>query len=119
MSREKALESIIVLALASLLFYLWSDIIWLIYVSVGLLAIALISKKITVIIGKIWLTFSHWLGMIMNYIILSLIYYLVLFPLALLQRLTGKNQILKKENPDSYFHKRKHLFTSKDIDHLW
>jgi hypothetical protein len=119
MNREKALETIVILALVSLIIFLRWNIDWLIYLSIGLLILSLISKKLTALIGKSWLVFSRYLGMTMNYIILFLIFHLILIPLSLLQRLIGKNQILNKKNSNSYFHQRKHLFTKKDIEHPW
>lgn len=119
MSREKSLETIIVLVLASLIIYLLSDVSWLVYVAVCLLIFSLVSRKITTFIAKGWLFFAHYFGMVMNYLILIIIYYVILFPLAMLQRLLGKNQILKQNTTDSYFKKREHLFSQKDIDHLW
>jgi len=116
MSREKALETIIVLALVTLIVSLWRDINWLIYVSIGFLVIALASKKLTSLIGKGWFAFSHYFGIVMNHIILFIIFFLFLLPLSQLQKLMGKKQ--NKED-SSYFQKRNHLFTTKDVEHPW
>ncbi len=119
MKHEKSLETIIVLALAFLVLALWRHIPVLFYVSAGLLVLPLISKKATNLIGQAWMGFSQVLGAVMNHILLFLMYYLVLFPLSLLQKLSGKNQILKKSDGDSYFHKRNHTYSAKDVDHPW
>lgn len=119
MNREKALETIIVLALVFLVVYLKFDTIWAIYVAVGLLALSFISKKITLVIGKVWFSFSHYLGLVMNQIIMFVIFYVVLLPLSFFQRLMGNNQILKKNKGNSYFHERNHLYTKKDIEKPW
>ena len=119
MNREKALETIIVLALASLIASLWLDVSWLIYLSIGLLAISLVSKRITSVIGKGWLSFSHYLGLVMNYIIMFIIFYFFLFPLAFFQRLAGGNQILKRKKGESHFHRRSHFFSGRDIENPW
>ncbi|MBS2098164.1 SxtJ family membrane protein [Carboxylicivirga linearis] len=116
MSREKSLETIIVLALVSLIISLWRDIHWLIYVSIGFLVVALASKKITNLIGKSWFGFSHYFGIVMNHIILFIIFFLFLLPLSLLQKLMRKKQS-KKDT--SYFQKRNHWFSVKDIEHPW
>jgi len=119
MNREKALETVIVLALVSLLAFFKFHLNWLIYVAIGLLVISFISKKLTIIIGKAWFSFSHYFGMVMNTIIMCIIFYFVLTPLSFFQRLTGKNQILRKEKGDSYFYKRNHLYSNKDIEKPW
>lgn len=119
MKREKALETVIVLALASLIAMLWLDVSWLIFPAIGLLAISLISKRLTGIIGKGWLAFSFYLGIVMNYVSMFVIYYFFLTPISFFQRLAGSNQILKKRKTNSHFHQRNHLYTHKDIKNPW
>lgn len=119
MKKEKAFETIIVLALVALIGFLVYDKIWLIYLSVTLLAVPIISVKIALFIAKIWFAFSDYIGMVMNYIVMFICFYIFLVPLSFLQKIFGKNQILKKQNGDSYFHKRNHLFTSEDINKPW
>ena len=119
MSREKALETIIVLALASLIASILLDINWLIYVTMSLLTISIISKKLMNLIAKAWLSFSNYFGIVMNYIILFIIFYLFLCPLSFFQRLFGNNDILKKRGNHSYFISRNHQYSNKDIDNPW
>ncbi len=119
MNREKGLETVIILALASLIIYLKFDAIWAIYLALGLLVISFISKKITITIAEAWFYFAHYLGLVMNQIIMFIIFYVVLTPLSFFQRLMGSNQILKKNKSNSYFRKRNHLFTRKDIERPW
>lgn len=119
MNREKDLETIIVLALAFLIVSLWLDISWLMYLSIGLLTLSFISKRLTALIGKGWLSFSNYLGVVMNYIIMFIIFYFILFPLSFFQRRFNHNQILKKVKGDSHFHQRNHLFSIKDIENPW
>lgn len=119
MKKEKAFQTIIILALAGLIGFLIYESTWLIYLSIALLAIPVLSVKLSLFIAKIWFGFSDYLGLIMNYIIMFICFYLFLVPLAFLQKLFGKNQILRKQEGDSYFIKRDHLFTSEDIDKPW
>ena len=119
MNREKALETIIVLALAFLIASLWLYTSWLMYLSIGLLTLSFISKRLTALIGKGWLSFSNYLGVVMNYIMLFIIFYFILFPLSFFQRQFNQNRILKKVKGDSHFHQRNHLFSIKDIENPW
>lgn len=119
MKKEKAFETIIVLALAALSCFLIYNKIWFLYLSVALLAVPIISVKVALIIAKIWFGFSNYLGLVMNYFIMFICFYLFLVPLSFMQKLFGGNQILKKQEGDSYFYKRNHLFTSEDINKPW
>lgn len=118
MTREKALETIVVLALGAIVLSFWLEVDAALYVAVGLLSIAVISRSLTWWIGKVWLGFSHYFGMVMNTVIMFVLFYMFLFPISLFQKLFGGNQILKKKE-GSYFHKREYLFTIRDIEKPW
>ena len=107
------------MALGVMIFFLIYQKMWLVYFAVVLLTIPLISKKVAFILAKGWFAFSEYLGAVMNYIIIFICFYFFLVPLSFLQKMFGKNQILKKPQGDTYFHKRKHLFTADDIDKPW
>jgi hypothetical protein len=119
MNKEKSIETIVVLALASLVVSLWLHLSWLNYVAIVLLIISIISKKLTQAINTIWLTFSHYLGMVMNKVLMFVIFYVFLVPISFFQRITGNNQILKKRQGNTYFHQRNHLYTKKNIENPW
>ncbi len=117
--KSKAFETIIVLALVAIIGFLIYEQKWLLYLSLVLLLIPVISIKISIGIAKIWFIFSEYFGLLMNAIIMFICFYLFLVPLSFLQKMFGKNQLLKKEGGDSYFHKRNHLFTRDDIQKPW
>ena len=117
--KEKAFETIIILALAALVFFLIYQKNWLIYLALTILALPIISSKIAIWISNIWFTFSEYFGRVMNMIVMFICFHFFLVPLAFLQKTFGKNQILKKKEGNSYFIKRDHLFTSKDISKPW
>ena len=119
MNREKAFETIIVLALASLIVSIWLNVEWLVYVTMAFLIIGVVSKSTAMAIAKIWLGFSRYLGVVMNFVLMFVIFYLILIPLALLQRMFGRNQISRKNNENTHFHLRNHRYSSKDIDNPW
>ncbi len=118
-TREKALEAVVVLALASLIIAEWRDLSAWVYVSISLLVIGVISKNVTLWLGKFWFGLSHYLAVVTNFVVMLVIYHLILVPLALLQRMTGSNHLKKNETGDSYFHKRDHLYSHKDVDRPW
>ena len=119
MSRSKALESVLVISLALLVAYLTYKNTLFIYLAAGLMLLSVLSKSFTIGVGKLWFGFSHYFGMVMNTIIMGFIFFLILTPLAFLQRIFGKNGLKKSTSKDSYFIKRNHLFTLKDIEKPW
>ena len=87
-----------------------------------LLALALFVKPAAALIARAWLKFGAVLGAVNSRIILGVIFYLFLTPIALLARLTrGDFLLLKRRAGGSggYWHARNHLYTAEDIGKLW
>ncbi|MCR4319082.1 MAG: SxtJ family membrane protein [Candidatus Brocadiaceae bacterium] len=119
--KEKELETIIVLALAGLvLFLIFTQKIFLL-ISLVLLCVSLLSKKLTSKISRLWLGFSYYIGTVNSKIILTLIFYFFLTPIALLFRLLKKNPLLLRriKNINSYYIVRNYMPTQKDFEKIW
>jgi hypothetical protein len=87
-----------------------------------LLAVGLFVKPAGALIARAWLKFGGALGAVNSRIILGVIFYLFLTPIALLARLTRGDflDLKKREGADrSYWHARNHAFTAEDIGKLW
>jgi hypothetical protein len=105
----------------------------------GLLTLSLIFQlawltKVTVIIGVVaifipaaakgiewaWLKLATFLGWINSRILLSIVYFLFLMPLAWVSRLFTKDPlVLRKRKTASLFVTRNHLYTKKDLENIW
>ncbi len=68
----------------------------------------------------VWLKFAHVLGWINSKILLGLIFFLFLMPIALLSRLFTKDPLkLKGREMKSLFTDRNHLYTKEDLENIW
>jgi len=69
-------------------------------------------------INKIWMSLAIILGFIMSRVILIILFYLVLTPIALLAKLVGKKFMILKydKSPKSYWEKRS-IIQKKPIDY--
>ena len=105
----------------------------------GLLAIGWIFAiplmgKIAVVIGAVsifippaakaiewaWFKLAMGLGWINSRILLSIIYFVFLMPIAWLSRLFTKDPLaLKKDKRETLFTTRNHLYTGKDLENIW
>ena len=68
----------------------------------------------------IWLGLTNLLGEIVSKVLLATVYFVVLFPVSMFRRLTGKDSLsLKgfKKATSSVMVTRDHTFTAKDIEH--
>ncbi|MAW94805.1 MULTISPECIES: hypothetical protein [unclassified Leeuwenhoekiella] len=119
MNIAKDQETLIVLSLAALIAFLKFELQLLLILAIGFLLIAILSKWLSHQISRLWLGFSFYFGLVMNYIIMFFIYFLILTPLALLQKLFGSNQLLKGKGAHTYFTERNHQHTFDDLKNPW
>ncbi|ACS78673.1 SxtJ family membrane protein [Maridesulfovibrio salexigens] len=69
--------------------------------------------------AKLWLTFSQLLGSFMSKVILTLVFFVVVTPLAILRRLFGHDPMLLKKwkaKDESAFVTRNHKYNSEEIE---
>jgi len=73
-------------------------------------------------LAVVWLGFSHLLGTVMSKILLTLVFFAVVTPMAILRRLRGKDSLqlrVFKQGDTSVMVERKHTFTAADLERLY
>jgi hypothetical protein len=126
LTREKVLETVGVLALACLVAGLLAKRPGakggFLAAAAFLLAVGLFVKPLARWIALAWLKLAEVLGAVNSRIILGLIFYLFLTPIALLARATRGDflSLRRKDAPDrSYWHRRDHAYTAEDLRKPW
>ena len=81
------------------------------YIFLGLssifLILGIINSKLLYPLNKAWVKFGEILGMIIAPIVMGLVYFIILTPISLLVRLSGKDLLkLKKNKSSTYWIKR-------------
>ena len=115
----KAMEATVVVALFCLILHLVFKIPYVDYAGVILIAIALFWRRLSNYIASIWLKFAEGLGKVNSYIILCIVFYVFLTPVALLYRIFNRNPMDIKNSdpsPQSYFYKRDYKYTAADLE---
>ncbi|MDI6801166.1 MAG: SxtJ family membrane protein [Thermodesulfovibrionales bacterium] len=117
----KNMETIAVLSAACIVAFLLFDLKIFLFLSLALLAIGIISKNLTARISALWLGFSHVIGNFNSKIILALVFYIFLTPLAMLFRAFSKNPLLLKKDSkvESYYNDRNYAFKKDDFEKIW
>tara|TARA_B110000008_G_scaffold73204_1_gene74336 strand:+ start:3846 stop:4238 length:393 start_codon:yes stop_codon:yes gene_type:complete len=82
--------------------------VWAIIVSIIFLLLAFLAPKILIIPNKLWFKFGMIIGSIMAPILMTLVYFLTVFPTGLIMRLLGKDILKQKldKNAKSYWIER-------------
>lgn len=84
-----------------------------------LLVINMTWPAIYTLVAKVWLGFSHLLGTVMSKVILTVVFFVVLTPIALLRRLFGHDPMALrkwKKGTGSVFETRNHTYTAEEIE---
>lgn len=93
---------------------------WLLNSALIIGLISLISSTIAKWIEWAWLKLAMGLGWINSRIILSIIYFVFLLPIAWISRLFTKDPLmLKARNADTLYVARDHEYKKEDLENIW
>jgi hypothetical protein len=91
----------------------------LVPVAMLVLVVNMISPGVYKPLARVWFGLSHVLGTVMSKVILSLAFFVVLTPIGLVRKFTGKDSLRVacwKKGTDSVFRVRDHTFVASDIE---
>jgi len=84
-------------------------------ISIIFLFLGLINSKILTPLNKLWMKFGYLMGKIVSPLVMTLIFYLIITPIAILLRIIGKDVLKKhKTNSKTYWNKRETKSNMKD-----
>jgi hypothetical protein len=122
-NREKDIETILTICVFLVIFFFIGKQHhkYFLTLSVILGLIGMFSKYLTAKISWAWWKLSELMGAVMSRVILSIVFFVFLVPIAWLSRLFSKkdNLQLKRTTRDSYYTIRNHLFEAKDLENGW
>lgn len=119
MKREKKLESVLVISAGFLLLFIIFKINLFLIVAFWVSFLGSISKLFTNGLTWVWFKIAEILGWINTRILLITVFFVVLFPMALIMRLRGKSSIQLNKNKSSYYSNRDHIYTAEDLENVW
>ena len=123
MTRTKSLETNLVLIVALIIFWIVYKIDLLLFIALGLGAISLGLPIISKYIAIGWFRLGKLMGKVVSPILLAIIFYCFLTPLALFFRIFNKDEKFKKQKDvtqtSTSWTERKHDFQGDDLVNLW
>lgn len=117
-SERQAKDSGMALVLIGLLLLLFLKDITYLYIAIGLHIINMIWPVLFKPFAKVWFGLSHLLGTVMSKLILTIVFYIVVFPMGRVLKLTGKDSLKMKafkKSTTSVFTDRSHTYTKEDL----
>lgn len=93
---------------------------WCLYIASIVAILSILSSKVARLIEQGWFLLTKLLSFIVPNIILSAIFYLFLFPISLIYRLTGSSDpLMLKSGYDTTFKRVDKTFTSDSFKNPW
>ncbi len=89
---------------------------------IALLVVGLFVGPLATLIAQLWLKLSQLIGAVMSRLLLSVVFFLVLLPIALLRRVvTRRDNLCLKRKPDgaSYYIEEVRTYTARDLQFPW
>ena len=121
MKRALVLESLVPVVFVLLVLNIYSGRVGFLYTAIALLAMMLFVKSLAAIFAVCWLKLGEMLGAINAKVMLTVIFFLFLTPIAILFRLFNKNPLRLKAAREltSYYSEQDHLYTQDDLKKMW
>ena len=121
MKEEEVFKTIQVLALASITAYWIFHAGWLLIIAAILLASGIFVSRLAQVIARGWLYFARFLGTVNTKILLSIVYYVFLTPIALLRRFINKEFVhyFRKRHSSTYYHDVNTNYDRKSFEKMW
>jgi len=101
---------------ANVLFH-WKAGLYLSFIAGG---IGIFSRSMSASVARIWTALSRVLGRITNGLLLSVVFLIIVTPVAFFRRLSGKDRLTRFDpTATSNFVPREHLFSKPDLEKTW
>ena len=119
-NKLKAKSTILVIVVGFIIIYAYSKNYNFFRISIIIGLVGVISDSVSLLIDKIWFKISHILSLIIPNILLGSIFYLILFPIALLSRLFKKDDpLMLSNNKESMFKNKIQKFKNISFENPW
>ena len=122
MKRERTLETMLVITVGLLVLHLIFKNSWLLTAALVLGLIGVFSNFLSEKITLGWMKIAEVLGRINAVILLSLVFFLFVTPIAFLRKLFSKKDLLHLSDArkvSSLYEERNHAYAAKDLENTW
>lgn len=120
MKKQNNKEIILTIVVGLLVFFYFLKLQWLFNTALILGILGVFSDFVAEKVAWLWLKIAEILGRVNSTILLSLIFFIFLTPLALLMRVFKKTDSLKlKKLSGSAYDERNHTYRAKDLENTW
>jgi hypothetical protein len=119
MKKDTAKSTMLIISMGFLVLYLALDRQWAVYVSLAAGLTGIISPFLSRKIEWLWMKISKVLSYVVPNILLSIVFFVFLFPIALLYKLFNKDPLMLSRDRESYFIDTKPEVEKESLEKTW
>lgn len=122
MKRERTLETMLVITVGLLVLHLIFKNSWLLTAALVLGLIGIFSNFLSEKITLGWMKFAEVLGRVNAAVLLSVVFFLFVTPIAFVRKLFTKKDPLRlrnARNAPTVYEERNHAYGAKDLENTW
>lgn len=119
MNKEKINETILTITVGFIVLHLVFKSNAFLYTALVIGLCGILSAYLSEKISQLWFKLAELLGFVVPKVVLSIVYFFFLFPIALLARLSKKDHLMLTNNKSSYFVTRTKQTEKSDFDKTW
>ena len=119
MDREKKLESLLIIAAGFLVLFFIFKIKLFVLIALIVAFFGAMSKVFASGVTWVWFKISQILGWINSRLLLSIVFFIFLFPLSLIMKAFGKSTIKLKKEKNTYYYQRDLVYKPEHLEDVW
>ena len=119
MEKRKIHETSLVLTTGFLMIFIITKNELFLYISLGLGITGIFIKPIAKYIAVAWFKLADILSYVTSKIILGILFFIVLYPVSILYKLSNNDRLRLKRPETSNWVERNHTFSASDIEKIW
>ena len=118
--KSDSYKTVLTIITGLLIFFYFFNNEYLFYLILFIGISSVLSQKVSLFYEKIWFTIAYILGLFIPNIVLSIIFYFFLTPIAFIYKLFGNDVLmLNNKKYSSYFLNAKYDMSKKSFEKIW
>jgi hypothetical protein len=118
-TQENNSKTVLAIVVGFLVLFLIFKVKVLLYIALGVGGLSALSSTLEGFIVLVWDKIALILGWFMSRVVLTLVFFIFLTPLALLKKLVSSNDPLQIKDTASTYVDRSITYSKKDLENIW
>lgn len=119
MDKTKSLETSLVLTIGFIVIYFFTLNNLFIYLAFAFGITGIFIKPLAKYIAIAWFKLAEILNFVVSKTILGTLFFVVLFPIAILYRISNKDKLQLEKSDKTNWIERNHDYSSADLENIW